>query len=177
MVVGALGKCGGGACDLAEKVGIADKNIVKWDRQETQQAGNGPYECILGVDIFINCVYLNPQDTSSPRFLTPQLLDSGAGVLSVICDVSCDVGSAKHPLPVYNSNTTFDKPTVKVQTSDGGCVHVVSIDHLPSLLPKESSQRFSADLLPTLLELKQREKARVWTDAEQIFRQKLNELP
>jgi saccharopine dehydrogenase (NAD+, L-lysine forming) len=50
---------------------------------------------------------------------------------------------------------------------------VISIDHLPTLLPREASEQFSADLLPSLLQLPQRHEARVWTDAEALFKKKL----
>jgi saccharopine dehydrogenase (NAD+, L-lysine forming) len=50
---------------------------------------------------------------------------------------------------------------------------VISIDHLPTLLPREASEQFSGDLLPTLLEYKNRDTARVWTEAETLFRNKL----
>jgi saccharopine dehydrogenase (NAD+, L-lysine-forming) len=49
---------------------------------------------------------------------------------------------------------------------------VVSIDHLPTLLPREASEQFSADLLPSLLEFPS---SRVWRDAEKLFREKLVE--
>lgn len=52
---------------------------------------------------------------------------------------------------------------------------VISIDHLPTLLPREASEQFSSDLLPSLLEFRQRETARVWTDAEKLYKQKLAE--
>jgi hypothetical protein len=52
---------------------------------------------------------------------------------------------------------------------------VISIDHLPTLLPREASEQFSADLLPSLLELPKRQSARVWTDAERLFKEKLSE--
>ena len=52
---------------------------------------------------------------------------------------------------------------------------VISIDHLPTLLPREASEQFSADLLPSLLEFPNRQTARVWTDAEKLFKEKLNE--
>jgi saccharopine dehydrogenase (NAD+, L-lysine-forming) len=48
----------------------------------------------------------------------------------------------------------------------------VSIDHLPTLLPRESSEAFSNDLLPSLLELPNRQNARVWREAEQLFEKK-----
>ena len=52
---------------------------------------------------------------------------------------------------------------------------VISIDHLPTLLPREASEQFSVDLLPSLLEFPQRSKKRVWTDAEKLFKEKLAE--
>jgi saccharopine dehydrogenase (NAD+, L-lysine-forming) len=52
---------------------------------------------------------------------------------------------------------------------------VISIDHLPTLLPREASEQFSADLLPSLLELKNRHEARVWTEAETLFKKMLAE--
>lgn len=52
---------------------------------------------------------------------------------------------------------------------------VISIDHLPTLLPREASEQFSSDLLPSLLQFPKRDQARVWTDAEKLFRTKLDE--
>ena len=52
---------------------------------------------------------------------------------------------------------------------------VISIDHLPTLLPREASEQFSSDLLPSLLTFPERKTARVWTDAEKLFREKLSE--
>jgi len=54
---------------------------------------------------------------------------------------------------------------------------VISIDHLPTLLPRESSEAFSADLLPSLLQLKDRKTARVWVEAEKLFQDKVATLP
>ena len=52
---------------------------------------------------------------------------------------------------------------------------VISIDHLPTLLPREASEQFSSDLLPSLLQFPQRDTAQVWTQAEKLFREKLAE--
>ena len=52
---------------------------------------------------------------------------------------------------------------------------MVSIDHLPTLLPREASEQFSANLLPSLLELPNRQNARVWVEAENLYRAKLAE--
>jgi hypothetical protein len=61
--------------------------------------------------------------------------------------------------------------------TQGPPLSVISIDHLPSLLPRESSEQFSAALLPSLLQLKDRSTARVWTDAEALFNEKVATLP
>jgi len=81
---------------------------------------------------------------------------------------------------VYNITTTFDKPTVPVTLPtgvQGTPLSVISIDHLPSLLPRESSEMFSEALLPSLLQLKDRENARVWKQAEDLFKTKVATLP
>ncbi|KAL0092046.1 hypothetical protein J3Q64DRAFT_1634829 [Phycomyces blakesleeanus] len=167
MVMGALGRCGTGACDFARKAGIPEKNIIKWDIQETK--AGGPFREIVESDIFVNCIYLN---TKIPPFITRQLID-GPRKLSIICDVSCDTTNPNNPLPVYTINTTFDKPTVPVESSNPYPLEVCSIDHLPTLLPRESSDMFSKDLLPTMLALKNRKDSPVWNGAEKLYKEKL----
>jgi saccharopine dehydrogenase (NAD+, L-lysine-forming) len=54
---------------------------------------------------------------------------------------------------------------------------VISIDHLPSLLPREASEAFSVDLLPSLLGLKDWQNVRVWQQAEKLFQTKVATLP
>ncbi|KAH7915344.1 saccharopine dehydrogenase [Hygrophoropsis aurantiaca] len=173
LVIGALGRCGRGAVDLFRKIGLDEDDIVKWDMDET--AKGGPFEEILNVDIFVNCIYLS---SSIPPFLTYNSI-AAAGrhrQLSVIVDVSCDTTNPFNPIPVYNVNTTFSNPTVPVALQNElPPLSVVSIDHLPTLLPREASEQFSLDLLPSLLELPQRQTARVWTDAEALYKQKLAE--
>lgn len=38
-MIGALGRCGKGAVDLALKVGIPAENILQWDMAETAKGG------------------------------------------------------------------------------------------------------------------------------------------
>ncbi|KAF9015353.1 saccharopine dehydrogenase [Cyathus striatus] len=163
LVIGALGRCGRGAVDLFRKIGLNEDDILKWDMAET--AKGGPFPEILDVDIFVNCIYL-----------TSQIPAGTNRRLSVIVDVSCDTTNPYNPIPVYSINTTFDKPTVPVDVgSKNPPLSVISIDHLPTLLPREASEQFSADLLPSLLEFPNRHEARVWLDAEKLFRAKLAE--
>lgn len=57
-------------------------------------------------------------------------------------------------MPIYTVATTFDSPTVKVDglKSEPTC-SVISIDHLPSLLPREASEAFSRKYNPPLTAL------------------------
>ncbi|KAH0006635.1 hypothetical protein KCU78_g12217, partial [Aureobasidium melanogenum] len=152
LVMGALGRCGRGAVDLLQKVGVPEENIIKWDMAETQNRP-GPYPEILDSDIFVNCIYLSQP---IPPFIEPAQLNSEQRKLSVVCDVSCDTTNPHNPIPIYDINTTFDKPTVPVKVTAGPPLCVISIDHLPSLLPREASEAFSDALLPSLRTLKDR---------------------
>ncbi|KAI3650066.1 hypothetical protein MP228_005698 [Amoeboaphelidium protococcarum] len=178
MVMGALGRCGTGAVDFCDQIGI--KNVLKWDINETKKGG--PFDEILQQDIFVNCIYLNKP---IPAFLTKEMLlkSTSTKALSVIVDVSCDATNPHNPIPVYSGITTFDKPTVSV-TVDGQDVgvDVVAIDHLPTLLPREASESYSKQLLPSIISLKDgvdsssgQYTARVWRDAQTLFRQKAEE--
>lgn len=168
MVMGAKGRCGSGAVDFARKVGIPEKKIIQWDMQETQRGG--PFHEIVEADIFVNCIYLNQK---IPPFITQEMIDAKNRQLTVICDVSCDTTNPNNPIPVYSINTTFDKPTVAVKTSNPLPLDVISIDHLPTLLPRESSDMFSQDLLPTLLELQEIDTSQVWQGALRLFYEKM----
>ncbi|KAF7972669.1 hypothetical protein HWV62_17212 [Athelia sp. TMB] len=173
LVIGALGRCGSGAVDLFRKIGLDEDDIVKWDMAET--AKGGPFQEILDVDIFVNCIYLS---SKIPSFVTrEQIVAAGTGrKLGVVVDVSCDTTNPFNPIPIYSINTTFSAPTVAVALeADVPPMSVISIDHLPTLLPREASEQFSADLLPSLLEFPNRKTARVWTDAEKLFQEKLAE--
>ncbi|KAL4866156.1 hypothetical protein BDV12DRAFT_187664 [Aspergillus spectabilis] len=171
LVIGALGRCGKGAVQLAKDVGIPQSDIIEWDIAETKKGG--PFkEIVEDADIFVNCIYLS---TKIPHFVNVESLSTPNRRLSVICDVSADTTNPNNPIPVYDITTTFDKPTVPV-TLPGGTqgtpISVISIDHLPSLLPRESSEMFSEALLPSLLQLKDRENSRVWKQAEDLFNEK-----
>lgn len=172
LVIGALGRCGKGAVDLCLKAGLDEQNVLEWDMAET--AKGGPFEEIVESDIFINCIYLTHK---IPNFVDTQSLASPKRNLSVVVDVSCDTTNPNNPIPIYNVNTTFDKPTVPVEVSGPPALSVISIDHLPSLLPREASEAFSKDLIPTLLQLKDRHTAKVWTDAEKLFKDKVASIP
>jgi len=128
-------------------------------------------------DVFVNCIYLSAK---IPPFIDPESLASPNRKLSVVCDVSCDTTNPHNPIPIYDINTTFSEPTVPVKLPSRANdlpLSVISIDHLPSLLPREASEAFSGALLPSLLQLKDWQNARVWKQADKLFKEKCATLP
>lgn len=150
--------------------------LKKWDLPETK-AKPGPYQEIIESDVFVNCIYLSAK---IPPFIDQSSLASSSRKLSVVCDVSCDTTNPHNPIPIYDINTTFDKPTVPVKLSSEANdlpLSVISIDHLPSLLPREASEAFSAALLPSLVGLNDWKNVRVWKQADKLFQDKVATLP
>ena len=143
--------------DLCKAVGVPDSSLIKWDLQETT-AMSGPYVVVRESDIFINCIYLS---ADIPKFVTEEFLKAGPRRLSVVCDVSCDTTNPMNPIPFCNEPTSFEQPTKLLRGFDPPLSYI-TIDHLPSLLPREASEAFSLALLPSLLELKDRSNSRVW---------------
>ncbi|OQV04434.1 Alanine dehydrogenase/PNT, domain-containing protein [Cladophialophora immunda] len=172
LVIGALGCCGRGAVDLCKQAGISDENILKWDLPETKKGG--PFEEIVESDVFVTSIYLS--EPIAP-FINKESLSSPKRNLSVLCDVSCDTTNPHNPIPIYDENSTFKTPTLPVPGFENPPLCVISIDHLPSLLPREASEAFSQALLPSLLQLKERKSARVWKQAEELFNEKVSTLP
>lgn len=164
LVIGALGRCGSGALDLFRKIGIPEDNLLKWDMKET--AKGGPFAEIVQSDIFINCIYLS---SPIPPFIDLASLNQDDRKLRSIVDVSADTTNPHNPIPVYTVATVFNDPTVPVETSQGPKLSVCSIDHLPSLLPREASEFFSKDLMPYLLQLDNRNTDPVWLRAKSLF--------
>ncbi|KAI9344274.1 hypothetical protein BDR26DRAFT_835716 [Obelidium mucronatum] len=171
MVMGALGRCGSGATDFFRHVSIPEENIIKWDLAETK--AGGPFPQILDADIFVNCIYLS---VPIPPFVTSEMVKNTVDrKLSVLVDVSCDATNPHNPIPVYYGATTFVDPVLRVNAAPAKDLDVIAIDHLPSLLPRESSEAFCTDLLPSLLALESREQAPVWAKAEKLFHDKVAE--
>jgi saccharopine dehydrogenase (NAD+, L-lysine forming) len=171
IVFGALGRCGQGSVNILQRCGIPAEQLAQWDIAETQKGG--PFAETLDYDVVINDIYLSGK---IPPFITNELLQKPRR-LSVIVDVSCDTSNPFNPLPIYSDGTTLTNPVQHIvkKAHDGQPpVDVIAIDHLPTLLPRESSVGFSKDLLPHLLQLNQ---TAVWTRARDLFHSKLALLP
>ena len=165
IVIGALGRVGSGACDLADALNIP---VTKWDMAET--ASGGPFPKILDHSIFVNAILANPQ---VPVFV-PKTAITAPRTLTVISDVSCDPNSPYNPIPIYDNASSFDAPLTRV-TQGPPPLDVTAIDNLPSMLPLESSEDFAQQLLPSLLELDHLDTG-VWARARDIFDQHLAAL-
>ncbi|CZR46134.1 putative saccharopine dehydrogenase (NAD, L-lysine-forming) [Fusarium proliferatum ET1] len=171
VAIGALGRCGKGAIVAAEAFGVTD--ILKWEIAETRKGG--PFPEVASSDIFVNCVYLGSNKT--PPFTTFKALSAPDRRLRVICDASCDPNSENNPIPVYSSYSSFEKPTVRASEHiDGPELRIIAIDHLPTMVARESSDEYSSLLPPSLLTLGRRDTEGVWQRAERIFHEKVAEL-
>ncbi|WP_448317486.1 saccharopine dehydrogenase [Streptomyces sp. CO7] len=140
LVIGALGRCGRGACDALAAGGV---DATRWDVEETRDLDR---RALLAHDLLVNTVLTT---RPVPPFLRREDLDAPGRRLSLVSDVTCDVTSECNVLPVYDQVTDWDSP-VRPLACDGPPAEIVAIDNLPSLLPAESSRAFSAELAPQL---------------------------
>ena len=166
MVIGAKGRSGSGAVELARSLGL---DTVQWDLEETR--AGGPFSAINEVDVFVNCVLVG---SSLPPFVTLESLSRDGRRLSVISDVSCDPYGSYNPLPVYDRTTTFEEPCIEIIAGDHP-LHLIAIDHLPSLLPRESSEDYGEQLLPILATLRDSASG-AWKRAYDVFLEKTRDL-
>ena len=83
--------------------------------------------------------------------LVPADAPSRPRTLVVIADIACDPRSDFSPIKVYGHETTWENPATRVAGEPP--LDVTAIDNLPSLLPRDSSEDFAAQLLPVLLEM------------------------
>lgn len=143
LVLGALGRSGTGARDALEVAGVP---VTGWDVAETRQLDRA---AMLDHEVLVNTVltsqptrpYLTVEDLAEPHRLR------------VLSDVTNDVGSPYNLFPLYTETTTWQQPVLQVPGTD---LALIAIDNLPSLLPREASISFSAELVGPMGEL--------WTD-------------
>ncbi len=160
LVVGSRGRSGTGACDALAAAGAT---LTRWDRQETTHLDRA---ALLSHDLLVNCVASTGPATPLVR---PEDLEAERR-LAVVADVTCDVTNEHNLLPVNRAVTSWSAPVRVV----GGRspLRVIAIDNLPSLLPREASIDFSAQLTPVLADLPERRGA--WQHARMAFRRALS---
>jgi saccharopine dehydrogenase (NAD+, L-lysine forming) len=156
LIIGAKGRCGSGATELMNQLGI---DSVNWDREHTLQ--NNMSDEILKFDILLNCVFV---DKDTQRFLSVNDLTKKGNRLSVISDISCEPESKYNPLPFYKETNSFKNPTQSIADVD-----LIAIDNLPSYLPVDSSIHFSEQLITHLNDLLNGNISTVWNAASNTF--------
>lgn len=167
LIMGALGRCGSGARDLIASL-KSEVRVTPWDLPEFTTADK-PIRESLAHELFVNCVYL--REPIAPMIDADLLSDNGR--LKIISDVSCDPTSADNPIRVYDAITHLHAPFVRAR-GEGQAVYVQAIDHLPTLLPRESSQEFAAALFPYLFDFMTSDApSSTWVSARQRFEQAL----
>ncbi|MEP0712213.1 NAD(P)-dependent oxidoreductase [Algoriphagus sp.] len=110
-------------------------------------------------ELMISGAYWNPE---APKLFEMNAIAADDFQLSVIADISCDVGG---PIPTTISSTTISDPVFDVDRETGEklpafgsqtSISVMAIDNLPCELPREASQEFGKQLIkwviPELLE-------------------------
>lgn len=143
LVIGARGRCGQGAVDALRHAGIEP---ALWNREQTRIPDK---RALMAHDLVVNCIGL---EAPVPPFLVARDFRSGSkGRLRMLVDVTCDFGSALNAFPVYARFGSLDAPFVEAPHIPH--LSVLAVANLPSLLPRESSQSFSAALARELLHL------------------------
>mgnify|MGYP006431931157 CR=1 FL=1 len=166
ILIGALGRCGRGAVEMAEKLQL---EVTKWDYEETKRGG--PFEEIAEHEIFINTVLLS---SKIPPFIDRKTLNKGHR-LRVIGDVSCDPSSPYNPIPLYDHVSNWKDPFISVVDVKNP-LDILAVDNLPSLLPKESSEDFSQQLLPHLQNFLENRNNPVWQRSREHFAKNIEAL-
>ena len=167
LIIGAFGRCGSGAADFLQGIGLTP---ILWGSEDTKDRDvSGD---VLNVDILLNCIFVD--DTTKPFLTSKDLMRNQR--LSIIADVSCEPDHACNPLPIYTETTSFNNPTYRVW-NDNAAIDLMSIDNLPVFLPAESSANFSAQLIGYLEDLLAGDdKTGVWARAADTYYNNLSRL-
>lgn len=157
-IIGHKGNCGQGVCCLLNELGLNYNKIQRYDDKSN---------LVNNYNIIINCIKLNSDLNeiwfdSNTKFITD----------TIICDVSCDYTKPNNPIKLYNQSTTWTNPVYIATTNSNYKVKIISIDNLPSLLPKESSDYFSNCLTNILLDYPN-DQNKYFHDNYKVFLEKL----
>ncbi len=164
LIIGSNGRSGTGASDFFNTLEIQHED---WDREQTTDGG--PFKKIMDFDIFINCVLMTSKNIP---FLNKDIIKHD-GSLKVIGDISCDPTGPYNSLPIYSRCTTFDDPYINVR-DENNPLYLMAIDNLPSLLPRESSEDYSLQLLEYLDQIDK--KSTPWKMALTTFEEAVTRL-
>jgi saccharopine dehydrogenase (NAD+, L-lysine forming) len=142
IVVIGVGNTGAGAVELLRAAGI---RYDVWTSKET--ANIEKLQTLKSYHIIINCIYTEEKD--KPFLIGKDIEDTNC-VVSIIADVTCDIGTPQHKFPFYQQTTTMlDERCIDINDN----LSVIAIDNLPSLLAIEVSEKISSLLFLNLGEL------------------------
>ena len=131
-VIGPNGRSGVGVINVLTYFNIKFDRITKEDSKKNLQEYDIIFNCIV-LDKNLNETWLN-KNTIFSKPIT-------------IVDISCDYNSINNPIKIYDKLTTWQNPIYSYNEN----VDIISINNLPSLLPKDSSDEFSEILVRLLL--------------------------
>ncbi len=140
VVIGYKGNSGRGAVDFLKELTIAP---TLWGREETSCPGT--LATISQFEVIVHCIH---SDNPGAPFLVESDLYKEKK-LSILVDVTCDIGGISHRFPFYSKTTTFSNPCLKVGPAKDP-VHVIGIDRLTNWLPLEANYALAAPLFPFL---------------------------
>ncbi|MCK4662829.1 MAG: hypothetical protein KAT68_08195 [Bacteroidales bacterium] len=100
-------------------------------------------------NLFISCHFWDPK---SPVFMTNNDMKANDFKISVIADVSCDIGE---PIPSTIRSSSIDNPFYgynpvtekEVEPYSNNCITVMAVDNLPGELPRDASVDFGKGLI------------------------------
>jgi len=146
-VIGPNGRCGKGVINVLEYFNLQYDKYTKEDLKNNLES----------YDIIFNCIVLN-KDLNETWFDEKTIFNKSL----IIVDISCDYNNSNNPIKIYNQATTWSEPVY----SYNEFVDIISINNLPSLLPKDSSDEFSGILVKLLLNFN---KDSVWEKNKNYF--------
>lgn len=163
LIIGAFGRSGRGAQRFFKRMGIETTNWGSKDTKDKTEISE-----ILDYDILVNCALMRK---NVGAWVTPEMLNQDDVKLTVLSDVSCDPTGPCNPLPIYNRATTMDEPALYIELEKRARpLAVTAIDHLPSLLPRESSEDYAEQLFPYVLKyMEGKIEGTVWDRALESF--------
>lgn len=148
-VIGANGRCGSSVCKVLDMLEIP---YVKYNRNDKKVE-------LIYYDIIYNCITLDVE-------LNETWIDQYTFFIKpiTIVDISCDNSKINNPIKLNNKSTSWKEPVITYNSN----IDIISIDNLPSLLPKESSNDFSIRFYELLNEY-HTENNKIWTNNKKIY--------
>lgn len=148
-IIGLNGRCGTGVRKILDEFNL---KYIEIDR-------NYDTTKLIEFDLIYNCILLD-QNYNKVWFDENTIFKKD----TVIVDISSDYDKPNNPIKIYNKATTWENPIYKYNEF----VDIISIDNLPSILPKESSDFFSNKLVEFLLDFHS-DKNNYWKNCLNIF--------